>query len=74
MQLSKSGKAVFIKTGTGRDYCTSLYMLKMLIEGRATNNFIMLTELTEQEDRGIGIIKQKGKDEGKPKGGFEVFQ
>jgi len=74
MQLSKSGKAVFVKLGTGRDYCTSVHMIKMLIEGNATGNFIMLTELTRPDDKGIGSMTLKNVDDGKPKSGFEEFQ
>lgn len=74
MQLSKSGKAVFINTGLGRNYCTSVAFIKMLIEGKAHGNIIMLTEMINLKDNGIGSVVVGDKDEGKPKSGFEAFQ
>ena len=54
-----------------RVWITSVAFLRMLIDGKAKGNIIMLKELTEASSNG-DTLTVRGKDSG-PSGGFEGF-
>ena len=65
LHLTKSGKGLIFITDNG-SFMTSVAYVKMLIEGKANGNFIMLNNADRAQNNGVAADVEKVEE--KPKG------